>query len=84
MHRLQSLRQHAPATVAPTTPDATSGSQAAANGQSTADTATSDTPANGTSSNAVQTGNASMAIVILLALISATGVVYFTRKRFTK
>ena len=74
----------APATVAPTTPDATSGSQAAANGQSTADTATPDTPANGTSSNAVQTGNASMAIVILLALISATGVVYFTRKRFTK
>ena len=73
-----------PATVAPTTPDATSGSQAAANGQSTADTATPDTPANGTSSNAVQTGNASMAIVILLALISATGVVYFTRKRFTK
>ena len=74
----------APATVAPTTPDATSGSQAAANGQSTGDTATPDTPANGTSSNAVQTGNASMAIVILLALISATGVVYFTRKRFTK
>ena len=74
----------APATVAPTTPDATSGSQAAANGQSTADTATPDTPANGPSSNAVQTGNASMAIVILLALISATGVVYFTRKRFTK
>ena len=74
----------APATVAPTTPDATSGSQAAANGQSTADTATPDTPANGTGSNAVQTGNASMAIVILLALISATGVVYFTRKRFTK
>ena len=73
-----------PTTVAPTTPDATSGSQAAANGQSTADTATPDTPANGTSSNAVQTGNASMAIVILLALISATGVVYFTRKRFTK
>ena len=74
----------APATVAPTTPDATSGSQAAANGQPTADTATPDTPANGTSGNAVQTGNASMAIVILLALISATGVVYFTRKRFTK
>ena len=71
-------------TVAPTTPNATSASQAAANGQSTADTATPDTPANGTSSNAVQTGNASMAIVILLALISATGVVYFTRKRFTK
>ena len=74
----------APATVAPTTPDATSATQAATNGQSTADTATPDTPANGTISNAVQTGNASMAIVILLALISATGVVYFTRKRFTK
>ena len=74
----------APATVAPTTPDATSATQAATKGQSTADTATSDTPANGTSSNAVQTGNASMAVVILLALVSATGVVYFTRKRFNK
>ncbi len=74
----------APATVAPTTPDATSATQAATKGQSTGDTATPDTPANGTGSNAVQTGNASMAIVILLALISATGVVYFTRKRFTK
>ena len=73
-----------PATVAPTTPDATSATQAATKGQSTADTATSDTPANGTSSNAVQTGNASMAVVILLALVSATGVVYFTRKRFNK
>ena len=68
-----------PATVAPTTPDATSATQAATKGQSTADT-----PANGTSSNAVQTGNASMAVVILLALVSATGVVYFTRKRFNK
>ena len=74
----------APATVAPTTPDATSATQTATKGQSTADTATSDTPANGTSSNAVQTGNASMAVVILLALVSATGVVYFTRKRFNK
>ena len=73
-----------PTTVAPTTPDATSATQAATKGQSTADTATSDTPANGTSSNAVQTGNASMAVVILLALVSATGVVYFTRKRFNK
>ena len=75
-----------PATVAPTTPDATSATQAATKGQSTADTATSDTPVNGngTSSNAVQTGNASMAVVILLALVSATGVVYFTRKRFNK
>ena len=68
-----------PTTVAPTTPDATSATQAATKGQSTADT-----PANGTSSNAVQTGNASMAVVILLALVSATGVVYFTRKRFNK
>ena len=73
-----------PTTVAPTTPDATSATQAATKGQSTADTATSDTPANGTSSNTVQTGNASMAVVILLALVSATGVVYFTRKRFNK
>ena len=73
-----------PTTVAPTTPDATSATQAATKGQSTADTATSDTPANGTGSNAVQTGNASMAVVILLALVSATGVVYFTRKRFNK
>ena len=76
----------APATtVAPTTPDATSATQAATKGQSTADTATSDTPNNNNSSNnAVQTGNASMAVVILLALVSATGVVYFTRKKFNK
>ena len=73
-----------PTTVAPTTPDATSATQVATKGQSTADTATSDTPVNGTSSNAVQTGNASMAVVILLALVSATGVVYFTRKRLNK
>ena len=76
----------APATVAPTTSqDATSATQATTKGQSTADTATSDTPSNSNSnSNAVQTGNASMAVVILLALVSATGVVYFTRKKFNK
>ena len=72
-------------TVAPTTSqDATSATQATTKGQSTADTATSDTPNNNNNNNAVQTGNASMAVVILLALVSATGVVYFTRKRFNK
>ena len=75
-----------PATVGPTTPDATSSTeQPTTKGQSTSDTSTSDTPGGNNNGNSpVQTGNASMAIVILLALVSATGVVYFTRKRFTK
>ena len=66
-------------TVAPAT-DATS-----ATGVTTPGSSTSDTPkAPGTNSGAVQTGNASMAIVILLVLVSATGVMYFTRKRSSK
>ena len=46
--------------------------------------ATSDTTnTTGTTTNggAVQTGNASMAVIILLVLVSACGVLYFTRKR---
>jgi hypothetical protein len=63
--------------------DATS-SVKPATGDSTSDS-TKDS-SNGGSSNggtngAVQTGNASMAIIILLVLISATGAIYFARKR---
>ena len=57
-------------------------------GKSTADQASSDQINKGgtstTSSNAVQTGNASMAVIILLVLISATAAIYFARKRERK
>ena len=67
-------------TVAPT--DAPSTDATGATG-STVKPATSDTTtSNGTTnSGAVQTGNASMAVIILLVLVSACGVLYFTRKR---
>ena len=63
-------------TVAPAT-DATGATGATVN------PGTADTPTGGTTSNgsAVQTGNASMAVIILLVLVSACGVLYFTRKR---
>ena len=63
-------------TVAPAT-DSTSATGTSVN------PATSDTPAGGstTNGNAVQTGNASMAVIILLVLVSACGILYFTRKR---
>ena len=60
-------------TVAPAT-DATSATGATISG------ATSDTPSGG-GNGSVQTGNASMAIIILLVLVSATGALFFTRKR---
>jgi hypothetical protein len=45
--------------------------------QSTSDTAKSSTTSNG----AVQTGDASMAVVMLVLLVSAVGVTFFARKR---
>ena len=42
---------------------------------------TSDSASGSSSSGAVQTGSASMAIIILLVLVSATAGIYFTRKR---
>ena len=70
----------APATEAPT--DAPSTDATGATG-ATVNPGTADTPTGGTTSNgsAVQTGNASMAVIILLVLVSACGVLYFTRKR---
>ena len=71
-------------TVADNT-DATSSTKPAT-GDSTSDS-TKDSSNNGGGTNgggtngAVQTGNASMAIIILLVLISATGAIYFARKR---
>ena len=76
-------------TVAPeeTTQDVTSSTDATsetkpATGDSTSDS-TKDSPSNpnGGTNGAVQTGNASMAIIILLVLISATGAIYFYRKK---
>ena len=64
-------------TLAPATEDATSSTGA------TVKPGTADTANNGNNGNngTVKTGNASMAVVILLVLVSATGVVYFTRKK---
>ena len=62
------------------TPDATSATGVTTGGTSTSDTPSSNNKPN-TNSGAVQTGNASMAIVILLVLVSASAVLYFARKR---
>ena len=77
-----------PATTAPattvspsTSTDATSASGATtptSKGQSTSDQTTVKPS---TSTGAVQTGNASMALIILSVLISATAAVYFARKK---
>ncbi len=70
----------APATDAPAT-NATSATGVTTGGSST----NTETPNTGTNNGgAVQTGSASMAIIILLVLVSATGVMYFTRKKYNK
>ena len=70
-------------TLAPATEDATSSTGATVK-PGTADTANNGNNGNSTANNnngTVKTGNASMAAVILLVLVSATGAVYFTRKK---
>ena len=70
-------------TLAPATEGATSSTGATVK-PGTADTANNGNNGNSTANNnngTVKTGNASMAVVILLVLVSATGVVYFTRKK---
>ncbi len=76
-----------PTTEAPATePTTEAGSTAAPDEDATSATdstvkpGTADTP-EAPDSNAVQTGNASMAIIILLVLVSASGVLFFARKR---
>ena len=60
--------------------DATSATGSVVDGGSTADTP--QTPVGGNGGNgAVQTGDASMAIIILSVLVSATGAMFFARKR---
>ena len=67
--------------------DASSATKPATGDSATGDSAsTSDSGSNGSSlsggtNGAVQTGNASMAIIVLLVLVSATGAIYFARKR---
>ncbi len=76
----------APATDAPT-PDATGATSATGTtvkGDSTADQKSTADTTNKQSTNAVQTGSAPMALVILAVLVSATGAIYFTRKRTNK
>ncbi len=70
------------ATEEPTTVPAPDQDPTSATGATVDGTSTSDTPSNNKpNSGAVQTGNASMAIVILLVLVSASAVLYFARKR---
>ena len=70
------------ATEEPTTVPAPDQDPTSATGATVDGTSTSDTPSNNKpNSDAVQTGNASMAIVILLVLVSASAVLYFARKR---
>ncbi|MGN0490091.1 hypothetical protein, partial [Ruminococcus sp.] len=69
-------------TVAPTTSEVAPATDATGATGTTVKPATSDTPQTPvTPSGAVQTGNASMAVIILLVLVSACGILYFTRKR---
>ncbi|HCA04415.1 MAG TPA: hypothetical protein DEO32_00805, partial [Ruminococcaceae bacterium] len=71
-----------PTTIEPTTtPDATSATDAPASPDSTNDSTSDSANGNDGGNGAVQTGNASMAIIILLVLISATGAIFFARKR---
>lgn len=77
-------------TPAPTTPDVTTADATSATGttgvsgttasQSTADTATNNN-ANNNNAGAVQTGEASMAVIILTILVAATGAMFFLNKK---
>ena len=78
----------APATTAPattvapsTSTDATSASGATTPTSKVQSTSDQTTVKPSTSTGAVQTGNASMALIILSVLISATAAVYFARKK---
>ena len=62
----------APTTVAPTTVAPTTK-------KSTSDSATKDS--SNSSNGTVKTGSASMAVIILLVLVSATAAIYFARRR---
>ena len=76
----------APAEEPTTTPDATSASvQPTTTGGSTSDTPTN--PGGNTSggtNGSVQTGSASMALIILIVLLSGTAAIFFARKREKK
>lgn len=70
-----------PATTVATTANATSSTDATSGtGTTVTNGSTSDT-ASGSDNGTVQTGNASFALIILLVLVSATGAIYFTRKK---
>lgn len=73
-------------TVTPNYAATTATSAPATTVAATTKPATSDTPTNNNTTNngTVQTGAASMAIVILLVLVSGTAAIYFARKRESK
>ena len=75
-----------PTTVAPTTtPDATSVTEPTTK-KATSDSATKDSSSSSSSSSngTVKTGSASMAVIILLVLVSATAAIFFARRRERK
>lgn len=61
--------------------DATSATDAETTVQATTKVSTGDTASNGSNNAAVQTGDASLAVIILSILIAATGVMFVLRKR---
>ena len=63
----------------PPATSSTDATSATTPGGSTSDSGS--TPDGGSNSGAVQTGNASMALIILLVLVSATAGIYFARKK---
>ena len=70
--------------VTPTVPDEGATDATSATGATSGGTSTSDTPSGGNSNNnngAVQTGDASLAVIILTLLVVATGVMLALRKR---
>jgi len=68
-------------TTAEAATDATSATGEDTTNAAGGNASTSDSASGSSSSGAVQTGSASMAIIILLVLVSATAGIYFTRKR---
>ncbi len=75
-------------TVAPTTTvpnpseDATGSTVAPTTAKpATSDSATPDSPTNPTNNGAIQTGSASMAMIILLVLLSGTAAIFFVRRK---
>ena len=71
----------APTTAAPTTTAPETTVAPTTKPKSTSDSATKDSSGNTSNNGTVKTGSASMAVIILLVLVSATAAIYFARRR---